>query len=283
MKNFLKFLAFSLFLPLFSSPDLLLIDKNERPKGKTLEVFQELNIDTNKPAWDYLGLIYQQDRNYYRKGGKSDCPLTLELAQKVIHCLKNINTQIHETPKEKITADVIICSGESWSLQKRLHSLQKFLDNGYTCKNIFFLSGSKELEIHAKNEVAKNQKLFEGINTHHLIIPKCEDTYEDFIKEVSKEISSSFYLISCPEHTYNIDESFAHFAPRYNLNYLGVFCEPITTNFEEYIELDLKNYNYQEYLPNKEAQWIAYAYSALNILSHQVIREINMLRENKAS
>jgi len=249
-----------------------------------LSVYQESN--SNLPAHhiinihNFLKIFYQENRDFYRRGGKCFYVLTSDQAQKITQLVRGsyamFNTQ---DPIEKKRADVLIFSGFDRSLEKRIHSYKKFLEEGYRCNRVFFISGNQALEDCVKKSLEKHKELFASV-TINLVQASHDGTYqEDFILKVKPFISQDFYLVSDPEYALALKEACISYGAKNGLNCLGVFVRSITNDPDEYVLQELKAYKFDEYIPNSQDQIVAAAYSSLNILAHQVAQEIILFKK----
>jgi hypothetical protein len=287
--------VFIMFVNLISvKADSQYIDNRGCIKGELTDVIKILNIDLNlyridkslptnhiSNAYNFLKNFYQEDREFYRKGGKSQYIFTIEQAQDILQLIRGSYALFKtQDPVKKITADVIICAGLERSMEKRFYSLKKFVDEGYKYENLFFMSRTQELENCCKNLVEKQHKFFSNIKVYFL---RADDkiSYEDFIVKVKPFISKEFYIVSDPEYAFTLQEAFTKYGAQHGLICLGVFARPIVTDPLEYAKQDIKAYKYDEFIVNKDDQIIAAAYSSLNILAHQVDQQMKLFEQEQ--
>jgi len=282
------------------------IDKNGCITGQLVNVIDTLKIDLAQykdvheidnslpinhisHAYNYLKLFYQ-DGNYqgrqdfYRKGGKPDTQLSREQAMQVLHIIRG-RFALHkpQDPIEKRKADVVICAGVDWSLDKRIFSFEKFLAAGFESDNVFFLSRTVELDQSVKRAIERHKNLFAGKKLHPLYVPYskgCSD-HEDLVVALKPLISKEFYLISDPEYAGTLLETFTAYGTKHGLTCLGEFVRPITMDPDEYCRKDLAGYKINEFIPNEDDQIKAAAYSSLCLLGHQVMQEIKLYSPDK--
>jgi hypothetical protein len=287
------------------SASFLYIDENGLAKGALADIINVLKVDLSKykdesnqkkslpinyisHAYNFLKLFYQ-DGNYqahqefYRKGGKPDYKLSKEQALQVLQVIRG-QFALHKSqdPKEKKTADVVICSGQDWSLDKRIFSFEKFLEAGFNCNNVFLLSRTLELDQNVRRAVERHKASFERKKLYFLFIPYAKDsmTHENLLEALKPLISKEFYLISDPEYSGILLEAFTDYGKKYGLTCLGEFVRPITTDPDEYIRKDIEGYKFNEFIHTQDDQIIAAAYMSLGQLSYQVMQEIKLYSSN---
>lgn len=270
------------------------IDENGSVKGPLSDVIKILNVDLSSYgnennlaallspshisfAHNFLKLFYQETRDFYRRGGTSSYPLTLEQSKQILQLVHGKCASFNmPDPLPKKKADVVICAGFERSLEKRFYSFQKFLEEGYQCDNIFFLSRTQELEDCGKQWVKNPEQALNGAAIHFIQAVYDKGSHEDFILKVKPFISDEFYVISDPEYALTLQESFTEYGKKHDLTCLGVFARAITTDPEEYAAQELRGYNYAEFILDTDNQVRAEAYSALNQLAHQVAQEMKL-------
>lgn len=277
--------------PLFnvSATSLQYIDTNNTIKGKLAEAIQILNVDLEtyrKPqstlptnhithAYAFLKTFYQTDREFYRRGGKPLYIITDKQVEQILKLFRGQNaTDAAQTPCIKKNADVVIFAGTEYSLKKRFHSFKKFLDEGFICNNVYFLSINKSLDACTKKAVQNQVELFKGIKQHFILADEVENQRRNMIKKIKPTISQEFYLISDPEYAINLNECCAQYGLEQGLTFLGTFVRPITTNVDEYIASDLAGYKFDEFIKDPQEQRRAAAYASLDVLAHQVHEEL---------
>jgi len=301
---FWRFVLVSFFISTYvvsGTDSFRYIDESGCVKGALAEIMDLLKVDLSqykdvseqkKPlpinhishACNFLKLFYQ-DGNYqgrqefYRKGGTPDYKISRELA---LHVLRVIRGQraLHKSqdPKEKKNADVVICSGVDWSLDKRIFSFEKFLEAGFDCNNVFLLSRTLELDRSAKRAIERHESIFKGKALHFLHIPYAKESmsHENFLETLKPLISKEFYLISDPEYAGILLEAFTEYGKKYGLTCLGEFVRPITSDPDEYIRRDIIGYKFNEFLHDEDDQIVAAAYMSLCQLGYQVMEEIKL-------
>jgi len=244
-----------------------------------LEAYKSSTLPTNHitHAYNFLKQFHHDDRDFYRKGGKPAYPLAVTQARAVLkHIRGNYATFTTQDPVEKKKADVVIFSGVEWSLEKRLHSFKKFLDVGYSCDNVYFLSRNQDLENNVKRVLVRHEQLFKNIKTHLIQANYDCWSHEDFIVKVSPFISKEFYLVSDPEYALTLKEACIVYGQKHGLTCLGAFVRPITNDPDEYSQQDIKAYKFDEFLSDPDDQLRTAAYASLNMLAHQVAQEIQL-------
>lgn len=278
----------------------LYIDEHGCTKGNLADIISMLHVDLSKHkdindqnkslpinhisnAYNFLKLFYQ-DGNYqghqefYRKGGKPEYQISKEQALQVLRMIRGQCALKLRDPKEKKTADVCICSGTDWTFEKRIFSFKEFLQAGFDCNNVFFLSRNLELDQNAKRAVERHKELFKGKKLHFLHIPYAKDsmTHENFLEGVKPLISKEFYLISDPEYAGILVKAFTEYGEKYGLTCLGEFVRPITSDPDEYVRKDIVGYKINEFIHDDNDQILAAAYMSLGQLGYQVMQEVKL-------
>lgn len=272
------------------------IDETGLVQGVAADIIKTLNINldlyknqkqlpTNHifNTYNFLKLFYQ-DGNYqnrqefYRKGGKPDYHLSQEQALQILRIYRGrFAFYQHDDPQVRKKAATVICAGVDWSLDKRIFSFKKFLEVGFACDQVFFLSRTVDLNNNVHRAIQRHHSLFINKQLHPLYIPyHGSSTHEDFIITLKSLNIKEFYLISDPEYADILLESFTSYGMQHGVTCLGVFVRPITSSPDEYLELDLKSYKFDEYISTREGQLQAAAYASLGQLGHQVFHEIKL-------
>jgi len=247
-----------------------------------LNQYKELNSTLPKNhisnAYRFLQQFYQEDRDYYRKGGSCPIALTTEQIDALLICIRGSNTSLPDyTPTIKKEADAILFGGTAWSVKKRFFSFKHFLQAGFTCKKLFLLCTNATHTATMKQLIEENKDLFKDIELCYIQATCDINERENFIEQIKDKISKEFYLISDPEYAENLQGSCIHFGTPRGLTLLGTFARTVTRDIDEYVTLDLQGYKFDEFITDPAAQRKAAACSSLNLLEHQVIRDIALL------
>lgn len=267
-------------------------------KGVLKEVIRILNVDLNAYKQDdivpanHIARAYaflnsfccnkqyaHEDREYFRRGGQPSLVIAADAVEQLLRLIRGSNALLpSSTPSVKKKSDVIIFAGLDWSLEKRLHSFKQFLEEGFTCDNVYILSINKELDACCRRVIGAHEELFKGITVRYVLVSAdAREQRKDMLIQAARTMSSEYYLISCPEYASNLQESCELYGAPLGLTCLGVFARSITSDVDEYIARDIKGYKYDEFIKDPKAQRCAAAYASLHFLAYQVAEEMLLL------